>query len=297
MSAACPVAVAEAELTLTRLRYATCGSGPPLIVVPATVSLIEDWVPMIQFLGLRYRVCFFEMPGHGGSTPMAGGFSSQRLAEVIGELGDHVGADRFSLLGFSFGGILTVRALQTLGHRVDKVGLLSPCVSKRALTRPMVDRAMVSAAVAALAHRAPRRVLAALLGNELAVRLVVWFMCSIGGFETPTDLKARLMSYSTSTIEVLAAQIREILSVTEEDLAGPYHVPCFFGMSVNDPLLDYTRTERFVRDNFADLVSERFDWPYHAPPEPLTFEDYCRDYGSLLEADARRVSGVAGGGI
>jgi len=293
----CPVTLRDADLPGTRLRYAECGDGPPLIIVPATVSLAEDWTPMIQFMGQRYHAHFFEMPGHGSSTPLAEGFSSARLARVIGDLADHIGAERFALMGFSFGGILTLRALQHLGDRVERVGLLSPCVSSRALMRPPIDKAMISAVVSALEHRLPRRALAWLLGNEHAVRLVVWFMCDIGGFETPTDLRGRLMSYSASTIQVLVAQVREILTVTEEDLAGPYRQPCFFGMSEHDPLLDYARTERFVRENFEDLVSERFEWPYHAPPVPLTYDDYVRDYGSLLEADRRRVSGDSARGI
>jgi pimeloyl-ACP methyl ester carboxylesterase len=216
---------------------------------------------------------------------------------VIGDLADHVGAERFALLGFSFGGILALRALQGLGDRVMKVGLLSPCVSNRALTRPPIDRALVSAVTGALEHRLPRAALARMLNNEMAVRLLIWFMCDVGGFETPTDLRERLMAYSASTIEVLAAQVREILTVTEEDLAGPYPQPCFFGMSEFDPLLDYCRTEAFVRANFSDLVAERFDWPYHAPPVPLTFDDYVRDYTLLLEADSQRVSGTSATGI
>lgn len=293
----CPVSVREAELPGTRLRFAECGDGPPMIIVPATVSLIEDWTPMIQFIGQRYRTYFFEMPGHGGSTPLAEGFSSQRLTQVIGDLADHVGAEEFALLGFSFGGILALRALQGLGSRITKVGLLSPCVSNLALTRPPMDRKAVTAVVSTLEHRVPRHMLAWLLGNDLAVGLVVWFMVGVGGFESPTDLRARLSTYSASTLQVLVAQVREILTVTEDDLAGPYPQPCFFGMSEFDPLLEYSRTEAFVRANFTDLVVETFDWPYHAPPVPLTYDDYVRDYTALLEADSARVSRVAGTGI
>lgn len=297
MSEPCPLSLCYADLPGTRLRYAACGDGPPLIVVPATVSLIEDWTPMIQFLGQRYRTYFFEMPGHGGSSALEEGFSSTRLASVIGDLADHVGEERFSLLGFSFGGILALRALQELGPRIDKVGLLSPCVGKHALTRPPFDKVLITAAISALEHRAPRRALAWLLKNETAVRLVVGFMHDVGGFETPTDLRGRLRGYSASTLQVLVAQVREILTVTEDELAGPYPQPCFFGMSEFDPLLDYRLTEAFVAENFSDLVAEKFDWPYHAPPEPLTYEDYIRDYGSLLEADGLRVSAASAAGI
>ena len=252
---------------------------------------------MIQFVGQHYRTYFFEMPGHGGSSPLEEGFSSVRLTGVIGDLADHLGIDDFALLGFSFGGILTLRALQGLGERVNKVGLLSPCVSNRALTRPPLDRALVSALISTLGFSIPRNAVARLLGNESAVRALAWFMQEVGGFESPTDIRERLMGFSASTLDVLVAQVREILTVTEEDLAGPYPQPCFFGMSRFDPLLEYDRTERFVRENFGDLVVETFDWEYHAPPEPLTFEDYVRDYTPLLDADRARVSEGAGRGI
>jgi pimeloyl-ACP methyl ester carboxylesterase len=289
-----PITVHEANLPDTRLRYAACGDGPPLIIVPATVSLIEDWTPMVQFLAGRYRTYFFELPGHGGSTPLEGGFSSHKLAKVVGELADHLGHDRFTLLGFSFGGILTIRTLQLLGDRVEQVALLSPCVSNRGLLRPPVDRAMIATVIATLKRRLPRRWLAWVLGNELAVRAVVWFMRDIGGFETTSDLRGRLSAFSESSLEVLVTQVHEILTVTEEDLAGPYDVPCWFGMSVNDPLLDYARSERFAKENFPDLEIERFQWPYHAPPEPLTYADYCRDFTHMRDV---RVSLGTGSGI
>ncbi|MHB1018174.1 MAG: alpha/beta fold hydrolase [Coriobacteriia bacterium] len=292
-----PVTIHQAALASTSLRYAACGDGPPLIIVPATISLIEDWTPMIQFVGQHYRAYFFEMPGHGGSTPLEEGFSSVRLSDVIGELADHLGIDDFALLGFSFGGILTLRALQGLGERVNRVGLLSPCVSNRALTRPPLDRALISAMISALGFSVPRNAVARLLGSESVVRVLAWFMQEVGGFESPTDIRARLMSFSASTLDVLVSQVREILTVTEEDLAGPYSQPCFFGMSEFDPLLDYALTEQFVRANFSDLIVETFDWEYHAPPEPLTFEDYVHDYTPLLDADHARVSGNGTGGI
>lgn len=297
MSSSPPVTIHQADLALTSLRYASCGDGPPLIIVPATISLIEDWTPMIGFLGQHYRAYFFEMPGHGGSSPLEEGFSSVRLSSVIGDLADHLEIEDFALLGFSFGGILALRALQELGTRVNKVGLLSPCVSNRALKRPPLDRALVSAMVAALGHSVPRNVLARLLASESSVKMLVWFMQEVGGFESPTDIRSRLMGFSTSTLDVLVSQVREILTVTEQDLAGPYAQPCFFGMSELDPLLDYGLTERFVRSNFEDIVVETFDWSYHAPREPLTFDDYVRDYTPLLEADHARVSENSARGI
>ena len=44
-----------------------------------------------------------------------------------------MGHETFNLIGFSFGGLLTLRTLEHLQDRVEKVILLSPCVSRRAL--------------------------------------------------------------------------------------------------------------------------------------------------------------------
>ena len=48
-----------ADLPLTRLHYLKCGQGPPLILVPATVSEIKNWLTLVQFMAQRFTVYFF----------------------------------------------------------------------------------------------------------------------------------------------------------------------------------------------------------------------------------------------
>ena len=108
-------------------------SGPPLIIVPATVSLIRQWLPLTQFMGQRFTSYFFELPGHGGSTPYPEKFNSDFVPTTVQAFVDNLGYDKFNLMGFSFGGLLALRTLEHLRDRIDKVILLSPCVSKRAL--------------------------------------------------------------------------------------------------------------------------------------------------------------------
>jgi len=59
----------KVKLPGTTLHYVKAGSGPPLVIVPATVSLISQWLPLTQFMGQRFTAYFFELPGHGQSTP------------------------------------------------------------------------------------------------------------------------------------------------------------------------------------------------------------------------------------
>jgi len=41
----------------------------PLIIVPATISELENWLSLAQFMAQWFHVYFFELPGHGRSEP------------------------------------------------------------------------------------------------------------------------------------------------------------------------------------------------------------------------------------
>src|SRR3989337_2536136 len=99
------------RLPKTNLHYIKCGDGPPLIMVPATISKIENWLALAQFMGQRFRVYFFELPGHGSSSPFPQPFSSQLAAETVEDFIGCPGYQSVSLMGFSFVGILTMTTL------------------------------------------------------------------------------------------------------------------------------------------------------------------------------------------
>ncbi|MDO9556683.1 MAG: alpha/beta hydrolase [Coriobacteriia bacterium] len=271
------------DLPLTRLNVGVFGDGPPVIIVPATISLIDDWEPLIRFVGQRYRVHFFELPGHGGSEPFKQPFSSTLVAETVGQLADAIGAERFSLLGFSFGGALTMRALQLHADRIDRVCLLAPFVGNECLRHSRVKLLALQAALFTVRSRAARQGLASALRSRRGTAALAWFMKTVGKFETSADLSRRLESFTLQSLDALIAQVDEILTIPGSELAGPYDVPCLFGMSVNDPLLDFGVSERFVRGNFTNLTVDSWTMPWHAAPEPYSVEDYERDYHILLE--------------
>lgn len=275
--------IQQFDLPLTSLRVGIAGEGPPVIMVPATISLIEDWSSMIQFIGKRFTAHFFELPGHGGSTPFSEGYSAERVAETIGHLADAIGAEKFTLLGFSFGGLLTLKALKMHEPRVDRVVLFSPFVSRKALRHSPAKLAMLRSTIAILRPELARRGMLSLLRNPATVSLIDWYMRDVGKFETAADLKKRLLGFSASTLDVLLAQVAQILTTEGDDLAGPFDAPCLLGMSVNDPMLDFGFTQEFVKAQFPDLTEERWDWAYHASPHPLTVEEYTNDFAALLD--------------
>src|SRR5574339_1201224 len=86
-----PAAFGDMALPDTRLHYVKAGSGPPLIIVPATVSLIRQWLPLTQFMGQRFTSYFFELPGHGGSTPYPEKFRSHFVPKTVESFVDNLG--------------------------------------------------------------------------------------------------------------------------------------------------------------------------------------------------------------
>ncbi len=278
-----PLDVRQYDLPLTSLRVGVAGSGPPVIMVPATISLIEDWSTLIQFIGQKYTAHFFELPGHGGSTPFEGGYSAAKVTQTIGDLADAIGAERFSLLGFSFGGLLTLKALQQHEDRIDRVVLFSPFVTNKALRHSPAKLALLKSTIVALRPELARRGMMSVLKNPATVSIIDWYMRFVGKFETAADLSVRLSGFSSSTLDVLLAQVEHILSAKEEDVAGPFATPCLFGMSVHDPMLDFNITTQFVNEHFANVHEVRWDWPYHAAPKPPSVADYNRDFAELLQ--------------
>ncbi len=271
------------ELPGTRLHTVKSGDGPPLIIVPATVSLIRQWLPLTQFMGLRFSAHFFELPGHGGSSPYPTKFKSQLVPHTVEALADRLGYERFSLMGFSFGGLLALRTIEHLQHRIDRVILLSPLVNQRALKYSpvhkgafrLVARLMKLSMVQNGAHR--------LMSARQLEPAWIFAISKFSNVDRQILRSKDALKVPTATLDVLAHTLDEIFRMDYRPACGQFDLPCFFGMSVNDDLLQYDLTERMVCDLFPRLTIQRFTHPYHQPPHPPTFEWLLHDFGRFLD--------------
>jgi pimeloyl-ACP methyl ester carboxylesterase len=278
-----PAVFEDFTLSNTRLHTVKSGTGPPLLIVPAAVSLIRQWLPLTQFMGQRFTAHFFELPGHGGSTPYPVPFNSQLVPKTVEELADTLGYERFSLMGFSFGGLLALRTLEHLQARIDRVILLSPAVSQRALRYSAPHRTVYRAAARALMRPRIQRTVHRVLHAE---RLEVPLLLAISKFSKVkrSILESKnALQIPQSTLDVLAYTLDEIFRMEYRSPNGAFQIPCFFGMSVNDDLLRYDLTENIVRNLFSNLTIRSFTHPYHQPPHPPTFEWLVQDFGPFLD--------------
>jgi pimeloyl-ACP methyl ester carboxylesterase len=272
------------DLPLTSLYYGCCGQGPPLVIVPATISRVCDWQALIRFMGQKFTTHFFELPGHGGSTPFQQSFSSQLVGQTMEHFIDILGFDTITLMGFSFGGILTLRILNQMRSRVNRLVLLSPCVSHQTLRYSPVRILLLRLLLRFVVRRPSQTLFLRIMHNERLVDYVLLILRRWGHIEFYGDaLRNTLLSLPASTLEVLVYQLNEILNANPIAEVDECSTPCIFGMSRRDPLLNYEMTKKFIRAKFTNVWVESYDHPYHQPPEPFTFEGLNRDYGGLLE--------------
>jgi pimeloyl-ACP methyl ester carboxylesterase len=275
------------QLPLSCLHVLETGKGEPLIMVPATISELENWLPLAQFMAQWFHVYFFELPGHGQSEPFRERFSSQRVAEVVTQLADKLEFERFNLMGFSFGGILAMRTFKLLSHRIERMILLAPCLDHRALPFSRVRMQLLYRSNQLLGQPNIQARFVDLIHNPYTVSLTVKALQKIGRIDT-ISLEQKLSRTTAGTISVLNAQVNEILTTEFEVEAERYNTPCYFAMSIHDPLLRFDTTHEILQKHFVNVNTVRLTYPYHQPPAPFTYEELNRDFFETVDAFMRK---------
>jgi pimeloyl-ACP methyl ester carboxylesterase len=259
------------------------GEGEPLIMVPATISELENWKALAQFMAQWFHVYFFELPGHGRSEAFKDGFSSQRVAELVGQLADSQGIQRFNLMGFSFGGILAMRTYKLLSQRIDRLILIAPCLDHRALPFSRFRVSLLYGFNWFLSRPKVQMLFCDLIHDQRTLTPIVRFLQTFGHLEKNLHLERKLLTTPASTIEVLNAQLNEILT-TEFDVDPTRHeTPCYFAMSIHDPLLRFDTTLGIVYKHFADVSTMSLTYPFHQPPRAFTYDELNHDFFETVD--------------
>ena len=266
------------DLPLSRLHIMEAGAGAPLIIVPATISELKDWQHLTQFMAQWFRVYFFELPGHGQSTPFKEKFSSHLVAELVGQLADALGHEHFNLMGFSFGGILAMRTFKLLAPRIDRLVLIAPCLDHRALTFSSLHLNFLFKFNKLLSYPKIQARFVNLIHNDRTIAMMVKTLQKFGKLEETIPLKKKLPHTKAGTISVLNAQIEEVLTTEFHVEPAKYQTPCYFAMSIYDPLLYFETTLEILQNHFEDVNTIRLKYPFHQPPAPFTFEELNRDF-------------------
>lgn len=104
-----------------RLRLATAGSGPPLLFLfgSGAAGNIEKAQPFIDKFSKHFSVACLDQRGLGESDIPPGPWTMADYARDAWGIADHLGWDRFSIIGISFGGMVALEMATTGSDRIN----------------------------------------------------------------------------------------------------------------------------------------------------------------------------------
>ena len=77
--------------------------------------------------------------------------------------------------------------------------------------------------------------------------------------------------------------MEEVLSLSFPIPEKKLTQPCYFGMSVNDTMIDFDLTLKEVNKHFETVKVIKYDFPYHQPSKYPSLEEIKKDFSGFLE--------------
>ncbi|PWU51534.1 alpha/beta hydrolase [Micromonospora sp. S4605] len=118
-----------------RVRHRVDGDGPPVVLLHGIGRSLRDFTEQHELLADRYRVYSLDLPGYGGSLPMAEPYTLPALARFVGRYLDAVGVEAPAhLVGNSLGGAIAMRLAVAEPARVASLALVNSAGFGREVT-------------------------------------------------------------------------------------------------------------------------------------------------------------------
>jgi pimeloyl-ACP methyl ester carboxylesterase len=111
---------------------ADAGGTPPLVAVAGLASDSQSWMPVVGPLAEHRRLVLFDNRGCGRSQPQDAASGIDAMAADCIALADHLGLERFDLLGHSMGGFVALTCALRHPERVHRLILANTAASSGA---------------------------------------------------------------------------------------------------------------------------------------------------------------------
>jgi len=121
-----------------RFSFAEAGraGAPALVFLHGIGGNARAFTNQLRYFGSDWRAIAWDMPGYGGSAPLAAGGSVAALAEALSRFLDQLGVERPVLVGHSIGGMIVQ---QLVAERADAAGAIVLAQTSPAFGRPEGD--------------------------------------------------------------------------------------------------------------------------------------------------------------
>ena len=115
----------EASLGDLRVHYLDWkGDGEPMLALHGLASSSHWYRRLAPYLNDRYRMVAPDQRGHGATTQAPSGYDWQTLAEDAVRLLDHLGIQRASVLGHSWGGHVSSNLAMRFPDRISRLVMI-----------------------------------------------------------------------------------------------------------------------------------------------------------------------------
>ncbi len=106
------------DLSDISLHYEITGNGPPLLMLAGFMSDHASWTPLVPRLSGRFTCITPDNRTTGRTTPWDAPVSIEHMCTDALALMDHLGHDRFHVIGHSMGGIITLHMASVAATRI-----------------------------------------------------------------------------------------------------------------------------------------------------------------------------------
>jgi pimeloyl-ACP methyl ester carboxylesterase len=121
--------VPRAKINGCLMHYQQLGEGSDLVLVHGLLGNIAFWYfSVLPQLVHDFRVCLYDMRGHGRSERPCHGYCSAEMAEDLRALLEHLGIERAHIVGHSFGGAVALHYTAHYPQRVLSLTLADPWI-------------------------------------------------------------------------------------------------------------------------------------------------------------------------
>ena len=122
-----------------RVRYATAGEGPAVIMVHGLATSMITWCRNIDAVARAgFQAIALDLPGYGGSElANQRGYSPESAANFLVEFADEMGIGRFSVVGNSAGGLVAGVTALEYPDRVENLALVGSAGLGKGVSWPL----------------------------------------------------------------------------------------------------------------------------------------------------------------
>jgi pimeloyl-ACP methyl ester carboxylesterase len=271
-----PLEHAYADVNGVRLHYATAGHGKLILFVHGFPEFWYAWKEQLAEFGQDHQAVAVDMRGYNLSSKPEelAAYLLPTLVEDLRSLADHLGHQRFVLVGHDWGGVVAWAFAMTHPDRLDKLVIINaphPLIFQRELQQ---NRAQQEASRYILRFQSPD-VEQVLLANDCAVLVEMVLGNDLrNGHITEADRKAYLEAWTrpgalTGGLNYYRANRTGASASSPAFPPRPIDVPTLVIWGLRDTALlpgNLDGLDQYVRKLHVERVAEADHWIVHQQP-------------------------------